>query len=141
MVNNAKFTEYTKEQPENHDLYGYPALELHVTLPGRPVLDMHGTGKRIRELCDAGGVTVKDIQEKLYISSFQSVYAWFSGRTLPKLENMYLLGQLLGVSIEDMIVMTSSAGTLCLQIDHPATGRRLWQKLSVYYNRILFSTE
>lgn len=120
---------------------GYPGLILNVSLPGRPVLDMAGTGKRIRELCHSKGISVKEIQEKLYISSFQSVYAWFSGRTMPKLENMYQLSLLLEVCMEDMLVMTSSAGNLCLDVEYPSAVWWLRRKLSVYYRRILFATE
>ena len=35
---------------------------------------------------------------------FQSVYAWFSGKALPSLDNMYALSYLLGRSIDELIV-------------------------------------
>ncbi len=43
------------------------------------------------------------IQRELYIG-FQSVYAWFSGKTLPSLDNLYRLSRLLRVPMDEMIV-------------------------------------
>ncbi len=68
------------------------------------VIDMKRTGKRLKAKCDRQGVTVRQIQEKLHIGSFQSVYSWFQGKTLPSLDNFYALAKLLGVPMESMIV-------------------------------------
>ena len=46
----------------------------------------------------------EDVQEYLGLGAFQSVYNWFSGRTLPSLDNMYALSALLGMRMEDLIV-------------------------------------
>lgn len=67
-------------------------------------IDMKRTGSRIKRLCEEKKVSVKMIQKKLQIGSFQSVYAWFSGKTLPSLDNLYRLSILLGVAMDDMIV-------------------------------------
>ncbi|MCD8045353.1 MAG: helix-turn-helix domain-containing protein [Clostridiales bacterium] len=47
---------------------------------------------------------MKEIQECLGIGAYQSVYNWFSGKTLPSLDNMFALSRLLGISMENMIV-------------------------------------
>ena len=36
--------------------------------------------------------------------SFQAVYRWQKGETLPTISNMYILGQLLGTDVDDMLV-------------------------------------
>ena len=60
--------------------------------------------QRLREECQRKNFTVKDIQNYLQIGAFQSVYAWFSGKALPSLDNMYALSYLLGRSIDELIV-------------------------------------
>jgi len=72
------------------------------------VIDIKRTGKKIKKVCDLKGINVKTIQEKLHIGAFQSVYNWFSGKTLPSLDNLYELCKLLGVSMESLIVETES---------------------------------
>ena len=69
-----------------------------------PKIDMKLTGPRLREECQRKNFTVKDIQNYLQIGAFQSVYAWFSGKALPSLDNMYALSYLLGRSIDELIV-------------------------------------
>lgn len=68
------------------------------------MIDMLKTGQRIKENCNQKGVTVRQIQDELNIGSFQSVYSWFYGKTLPSLDNFYALSKLLHVSMDSMIV-------------------------------------
>lgn len=68
------------------------------------VIDVKKTGQRIKENCDCQGITVKQIQQELNIGSFQSVYSWFQGKTLPSMDNFYALCKLLHVSMDSMIV-------------------------------------
>lgn len=67
-------------------------------------IDVKKTGQRIKEMCRIRNITVKDIQEKLYIGSYQAVYAWFSGKSLPSLDNLYRLSRLLNLSMDSLIV-------------------------------------
>lgn len=69
-----------------------------------PVIDMEKTGDKIREECRKQKLSPRDVQEYLGLGAFQSVYNWFSGRTLPSLDNMYALSALLGMRMEDLIV-------------------------------------
>ena len=50
------------------------------------------------------GVSVKEIQSALGLSSNQAVYAWFNGKTLPTLYNLFALSRLFEGSMESMIV-------------------------------------
>ena len=68
------------------------------------MIDMQKTGQRIKEICDNQGITVRQIQDELNIGSFQSIYSWFHGKTLPSLDNFYALCKLLHVSMDSMIV-------------------------------------
>ena len=68
------------------------------------MIDMKKTGQRLKWECDMQGLSVKMIQEKLGIGAFQSVYNWFSGKTLPSLDNFYELSKILKVPMEWLIV-------------------------------------
>lgn len=67
-------------------------------------IDVKKTGQKIKEMCRIRNITVKDIQEKLFIGSFQAVYVWFSGKSLPSLDNLYRLSRLLNLSMDSLIV-------------------------------------
>ena len=65
------------------------------------------TGKQIRKLMKANGVTVREIQEEMDLESPQAVYKWLNGRSLPSTENLLFLAKLLRVPMEEMLVLES----------------------------------
>lgn len=69
-----------------------------------PDIDMEKTGELIRKKICAAGLTVKYIQEKLYLSCPQPVYRWFKGQILPSVNHLYVLSRLLGVHMEELLV-------------------------------------
>ena len=69
-----------------------------------PVIDSKKTGELLRFLCKRKNLSVKDIQEYLYIGSNQAIYDWFNGKTLPSIGNFYALSCLLGIPMEYLIV-------------------------------------
>lgn len=73
--------------------------------PPFPVIDVRGTGSNICRLRIERGLTVRDVQRYFGFASVQSVYAWEKGRNLPTLENAYALSVLLGVTIEEILVV------------------------------------
>ena len=54
------------------------------------------------------GITVQDVKTHLYLGCVQSVYHWLDGQSLPTLDNLYALSELLQVPM-DMLV----SGTRC----------------------------
>ena len=68
-----------------------------------PVIDRIGTGRRIRQLMDARHITARDVQEHLALESVQGVYYGLNGRSLPTVDNLYALSQLLEVPMDAMI--------------------------------------
>lgn len=68
-----------------------------------PMIDRKKTGERIRALMDRKGLSVEDVQKHLYLGSPQTVYHWLSGRSLPNLDTLYALSELLGTSIDDIL--------------------------------------
>ena len=68
-----------------------------------PTIDKKKTGLNLKRIMDKRGVTVKEVQDYLGLGSIQSIYHWLNGISLPSVDNLYALSQLLQVSIDDML--------------------------------------
>ena len=68
-----------------------------------PTIDNVKTGQQIRLLMGKRGVTVKDVKNALSLACVQSVYHWLDGQSMPTLDNLYALSDLLKVPM-DMLV-------------------------------------
>ena len=71
-----------------------------------PVIDMVRTGQNIKRIMQFKGLTVKDVQEFLELSTPQSIYHWFDGRNLPTIDNLYALSELFHVSMDFLAHLT-----------------------------------
>lgn len=71
-----------------------------------PIIDIEATGRNIDRIRKAKGLSVKDIQEYMGLAGVQAIYHWISGKTLPTMENMYMLSELFGMSIDDILCGT-----------------------------------
>lgn len=58
------------------------------------------------------GYTVKDVQEVMGFENPQAVYKWLSGKSLPNLENLLILGKLLNTSVENILVLDEDINIL-----------------------------
>ncbi len=70
-----------------------------------PVIDMPATGRNINALRKRAGLTVKDLQDILGFNTPQAIYKWFNGMTMPTIDNLVILAAVLGVAIDDLIVL------------------------------------
>ena len=66
-------------------------------------LDKVATGVRIKTLMEERHISIRDVSNTLNVS-FQAVYRWQKGETLPTISNMYILEQLLCTDVDDMLV-------------------------------------
>lgn len=66
-------------------------------------IDKVRTGQQIRLLMEKRGVTVRDVKNALSLACVQSVYHWLDGQSMPTLDNLYALSDLLKVPM-DMLV-------------------------------------
>ena len=66
-------------------------------------IDKEKTGQQIRLLMMKRGLTVMDVKNALALGCVQSVYHWMDGQSLPTLDNLYALSDLLKVPL-DLIV-------------------------------------
>lgn len=69
-----------------------------------PVIDMVQTGKNIKSIMQRQGLVVKDVQKFLGLSTPQSIYHWFEGRSLPTVDNLYALSELFQSSVDDLLI-------------------------------------
>ena len=70
----------------------------------RTMIDMKKTGQNIRRLMIIKGLNVKDLQGHLGLSTPQSIYHWFDGRSLPTVDNLYALSDLFCVTVDSLII-------------------------------------
>lgn len=68
------------------------------------VIDAEATGQRLKKVLKDKGYSVREIQNKLDLYCSQSIYRWLQGKTLPSLTNLYMLSQILQVSMEELLV-------------------------------------
>jgi transcriptional regulator with XRE-family HTH domain len=70
-----------------------------------PYINAAATGQNINQLRIAAGLTVKDIQQVFGFGTPQAIYKWIHGSALPTIDNLVVLAVLLGVGIDDIIVV------------------------------------
>ena len=69
-----------------------------------PVIDKEKTGRQIRALMTMRGLSVQDVRAFLSLGCVQSVYHWLDGQSLPTLDNLYGLSELLQVPLDMLVV-------------------------------------
>ena len=73
------------------------------------MINMKETGKKIKALIAASAYSVEDLKAKLGMSDKSTLYKWFRGDALPSIDNFILLSTILGVTVNDMVVMNKEA--------------------------------
>ena len=69
-----------------------------------PVIDLAATGENIVRLRKERGLTVRDLQNWFGFEEPQAIYKWQRGKSLPTVDNLYALGALLDVPMEEILV-------------------------------------
>ena len=69
-----------------------------------PVIDTAATGDNIRRLRQARGLSVRDLQSYFGFEEPRAIYKWQKGECLPTVDNLYALGTLLEVPMEQILV-------------------------------------
>lgn len=75
---------------------------------GNSTLDVVLTGKRIDSIIRKNECSIKELQEILNLSCPQSIYRWVRGKTLPSIDNLYMMSRIFEVHMEDMLVARSA---------------------------------
>ena len=79
-----------------------------------PVIDMVETGKNIMRLREERGMTVRDLQAYFGFEEPQAIYKWQRGKSLPTVDNLYALGALLEVPMEDILVPANAKSNIVM---------------------------
>ena len=68
------------------------------------VIDLVKTGKNIERLLSARGLTARDVQQRLGFAERRPVYFWIQGKNLPSIDNLFMLAEMLQVSIDEILI-------------------------------------
>ena len=77
-----------------------------------PVIDPAATGENIIRLRKERGLTVRDLQSFFGFEEPQAIYKWQRGESLPTVDNLYALGSLLEVPLEEIIIPRNTLRTI-----------------------------
>lgn len=69
-----------------------------------PVIDLVATGNNIRRLRMERGLTVRELQSYFGFDKPRAIYKWQKGESLPTVDNLYALGALFGVPMDQILV-------------------------------------
>ena len=70
----------------------------------KPVLDLEATGTKIKTLMKQRGITPRQLQILLDFPYVQTIYNWFAAKNMPTIDNLIVLAQILGVTMDDIVV-------------------------------------
>ena len=65
---------------------------------------MSETGSNISRLRKAKGISVKNIQEAMGFNTPQAIFKWQRGDALPTIDNLVILSELLGTTIDEIVI-------------------------------------
>lgn len=69
-----------------------------------PVIDTAKTGENIKAMMKEKGVTTAALQIAMGFGTPQAIYKWFKGATMPTLDNLVILADVLGTTLDKIIV-------------------------------------
>ena len=74
-------------------------------MTGIPCINTIATGEKINRLRIEASLSVRDIQMAFGFATPQAIYKWIHGTAMPTIDNLVILAAILGVSIDDIIVV------------------------------------
>ena len=66
---------------------------------------MTATGRNIRELRLAAGISISDLQAALGFANPQSIYKWQRGDGMPSIDNLVIIAAVFGVKVDDILIV------------------------------------
>lgn len=73
-----------------------------------PVIDLVATGNNIRRLRLERGMTVRDLQTYFGFEEPRAIYKWQKGETLPSVDNLYALGKVFEIPMDQILIPVKS---------------------------------
>lgn len=77
----------------------YPVERMDISI------NMEKTGAHIKRSIKESGYTLREIMEITGITTEQTIYKWYSGKSIPSLETQIILCKLLGLRITELLVI------------------------------------
>ena len=74
-----------------------------------PCVNPVATGQNINRLRIAAGLSVKDLQAVFGFATPQAIYTWIHGTALPTIDNLVILAAVLGVTMDEIVVVKNYA--------------------------------
>ena len=71
---------------------------------GMSVLNMTATGENIRILMEQAGVTAAEVAEALGLTTPNAAYRWMRGTSVPSIDNLLMLRDILNAGIDEILV-------------------------------------
>ena len=102
-----------------------------------PNIDMQQTGRKLKYIIESTGYTPRMIQEYLHLSCVQPIYRWYKGLILPSVDHLFMLSELLGVHMEDLLVK-KNAVMLIYDIEQYRS-QAMQKRFIAYYKKIFQS--
>ena len=84
---------------ENDSKKKYPVKRMVISI------NMKKTGANIRRSIMESGYTMREIMEITGITAEQTIYKWYSGKSIPSLETQIILCKLLDLQITELLVL------------------------------------
>ena len=70
-----------------------------------PVIDVAATGANIKTIMRAKGFRVADVQARCGFNTPQAIFKWMRGDAVPTIDNMIIIADMFGVTIDQIIVI------------------------------------
>ncbi len=70
-----------------------------------PVIDMKATGMNIKTMIKNKGFKIADVQARCGFNTPQAIFKWFRGDAIPTIDNMIIIADMFGVTIDQIIVV------------------------------------
>ena len=74
-----------------------------------PYINTVATGENINRMRMEAGFTVKDMQTVFGFATPQAIYKWIHGTAMPSIDNLVILAAVLGVTMDEIIVVDTPA--------------------------------
>ncbi len=99
-------------------------------------IDLKETGRRLKDMLLASGLTVQELQRRLHLSCPQPIYRWFRGQVLPSVDHLYMLSILLGVHMEELLVSKGPRFSQDMDVWNRESCRRMTDRVCEYFQRL-----
>lgn len=68
------------------------------------MIDLKATGEKIATLMGETGTSKQDIVEAVGLTTTNAIYKWVNGMSLPTIDHLVILADVLGVSFDELLV-------------------------------------